>query len=201
MKKFKEWQAYSTDFYNRFLEVGLSVRFIYWILNLLSRRRFGNLIADYLFICSLAVAPFQSGTGFCSRFSAILYYTCSAVDAAQRTIPLHRRTVAGKRQRKILEKGRPDERHRSVGRTGFREMIASGWRTAPPQVVDLEVVLATNSACQLSLEASPRVADLPCVAPGKLSQSTPRAELFLHLAPVIEFRSRASASLILSALR
>ena len=121
MKKFKEWQAYSTDFYNRFLEVGLSVRFIYWILNLLSRRRFGNLIADYLFICSLAVAPFQSGTGFCSRFSAILYYTCSAVDAAQRTIPLHRRTVAGKRQRKILEKGRPDERHRSVGWTGFRE--------------------------------------------------------------------------------
>jgi hypothetical protein len=158
-------------------------------------------MCDCLFMCGLSVALFQPGLASVARLVQYCIYTCSAVDAAQRTIPLHRRTVAGKRQRKILEKGRPDERHRSVGRTGFREMIAFGWRTAPPQVVDLEVVLATNSACQLSLEASPRVADLPCVAPGKLSQSTPRAELFLHLAPVIEFRSRASASLFLSAPR
>jgi hypothetical protein len=128
--------------------------------------------------------------------------TCSAVDAAQRKIrylQAHgRRSAATKIFRR---KGRPDERHRSVGWTGFREMIASGWQTAPPQVIDFEVVLVTNSACRLSLEASPRVPDPPCVAPRKLSQSTPRAELFQHLAPVIESRSRASASPILSAPR
>jgi hypothetical protein len=78
-------------------------------------------------------------------------------------------------------------------------MIASGWRTAPPQVADFEVVLVTNSACLLSLEASSRVPDPPCVAQFALAQSTPTAELFQHLAPVIEFRSRASASRILSA--
>ena len=61
--------------------------------------------------------------------------------------------------------------------------------------------MVTNSACQLSLEASPRVSDPPSVAPRKLSQSTPTAELFSHLAPVIEFRSRASASRTLSAPR
>ena len=128
--------------------------------------------------------------------------TCSAVDAAQRKAPLFQaqgRRVSG--NEKILEKGRPGERHRSVGRTGFREMIASGWRTAPPQVVDFKVVMATNSACLLSLEASPRVPDLPCVAHRKLSRSTRRAELFQHLAPVVESRSRASASRILSAQR
>jgi hypothetical protein len=81
-------------------------------------------------------------------------------------------------------------------------MIASGWRTAPPQVSDFEVVLATNSACQLSFEASPRVSDLPRVASRALSQSTPTAEVFQHLAPVIESRSRASsASRLLSAPR
>jgi hypothetical protein len=80
-------------------------------------------------------------------------------------------------------------------------MIASGWRTAPPQVTHLEVVLATNSACQLSLEASRRVPDLPRVAPRKLSRSTPGPELFQHLAPVIESRSRASAPRTLSAPR
>src|SRR6202000_2373728 len=101
----------------------------------------------------------------------------------------------------LERKGRPGERHRSVGRTGFREMIASGWRTAPPQVFDFEVVLATHSAWQQSVEASPRVPDLPSVAPRKLPQSTPRAELSQHLAPVIEFRSRASASHPLSAPR
>jgi hypothetical protein len=78
-------------------------------------------------------------------------------------------------------------------------MNASGWQTAPPQVVDLEVVLATNSACLLSLEASPRVPDLPCDVRSALSPSALKAELFQHLAPVIEFRSRASASRILSA--
>jgi hypothetical protein len=78
-------------------------------------------------------------------------------------------------------------------------MIASGWRTAPPQVTDFEVVLVTNSACLLPLEASSRVPDPPCVAQSALSQSTPTAELFQHLAPVIEFRSRASAPRTLSA--
>jgi hypothetical protein len=78
-------------------------------------------------------------------------------------------------------------------------MIASGWRTAPPQVADTEVVLVTNSACFLSLEASSRVPDLPCVAQSALAQSTFTAELFRHLAPVIESRSRASASRSLSA--
>jgi hypothetical protein len=77
-------------------------------------------------------------------------------------------------------------------------MIASGWRTAPPQVVDIEVVLVTNSACLLSLEASPRVPDLPCDARSALSPSTLRAELFQHLAPVVESRSHASASRLLS---
>jgi len=81
------------------------------------------------------------------------------------------------------------------------KMIASGWRTAPPQAIDIEVVLATNSACQQSLAASPRVPDPPCVAPGKLYQSTPRAELCQHLAPVIESSSRASAPRTLSAQR
>ena len=80
-------------------------------------------------------------------------------------------------------------------------MIASGWRTAPPQVSDFEVVLATNSACQLSLEASPRVSDLQCAASSALSPGALTAELFQHLAPVIEFRSRASASRPLSAPR
>jgi hypothetical protein len=126
--------------------------------------------------------------------------TCSAVDAAQVSRYSGARSpVSGNND--FRRKGRPGERHRSVGRTGFREMIASGWRTAPPQVSDFEVVLATNSACQLSLEASPRVPDLPCVAPRKLSQSTRRAELSQHLAPVIEFCSRASASRLLSAPR
>jgi hypothetical protein len=80
-------------------------------------------------------------------------------------------------------------------------MIASGWRTAPPQVVDFEVVQATNSECQLPLEASPRVPDPSCVAARALYHSTPAAELFQHLAPVIEFCSRASAPRTLSAPR
>ena len=83
-------------------------------------------------------------------------------------------------------------------------MIASGWRTAPPQAIDFEVVLATNSAWQQLLEAPPRVPDPPSVAPRKLSESTRRAELFQHLAPVIEFSefsSRASAPRTLSAPR
>ncbi len=29
-------------------------------------------------------------------------------------------------------------------------MNASGWRTAPPQMIDFEVVLVTNSACLLN---------------------------------------------------
>jgi len=80
-------------------------------------------------------------------------------------------------------------------------MIASGWRTAPPQVFDFEVVLVTNSACLLSLEASPRVPDLPGIAQSALHGRALTAEQFHHLAPVIESRSRASASRILSAPR
>lgn len=78
-------------------------------------------------------------------------------------------------------------------------MIASGWRTAPPQVADFEVALVTNSACLLSFEAFSRVPDLPCVVQSVFSEDTLRAELSRHLTPVIESRSRASASRILSA--
>ena len=76
-------------------------------------------------------------------------------------------------------------------------MIASGWRTAPPQIYDFEVVPATNSACQLSLEA-PRVPDFPGRAPSALSHSALAVQ---HFAPAIEFFSRASAPPILSAPR
>lgn len=77
-------------------------------------------------------------------------------------------------------------------------MIASGWQTAPPQVLDLEVVLVTNSACQLAFEASPRVIDLHRAAPSASFENAVAAELFTHLAPAFD-RSRASASRILSA--
>ena len=80
-------------------------------------------------------------------------------------------------------------------------MIASGWRTAPPQVSDFEVVLVTNSACLQLLEASTRVPDLPGIAQSALQGSALKAELYPHLAPVIEFRSRASAARTLSAPR
>ena len=56
-------------------------------------------------------------------------------------------------------------------------MIASGWRTAPPQVSDFEVVLVTNSACLQLLEASPRVPDLPGIAQSALQVSALKAEL------------------------
>src|SRR5271163_2551449 len=92
-----------------------------------------------------------------------------------------RRTVAGiAATNDFRRKGRPDERHRSVGRTGFREMSAFGWRTAPPQVVDSEVVLVTNSACLLSLEAFPRVPDLPGIAQSALHGRALTAEQFQH---------------------
>jgi hypothetical protein len=77
-------------------------------------------------------------------------------------------------------------------------MIASGWQTAPPQALGLEVVSATNSACQFSFEASLRVIDLHRAAPPALLQNAVAAELFTHLAPVFDRRSRASASRILS---
>ena len=80
-------------------------------------------------------------------------------------------------------------------------MIASGWRTAPPQISEFEVVSVTNSACLELLEASPRVPDLPGIARSALAASAPKAELYSHLAPVVEFRSRASAARNLSAPR
>jgi hypothetical protein len=80
-------------------------------------------------------------------------------------------------------------------------MIASGWRTAPPQISEFEVVSVTNSACLELLEASPRVPDLPGIAQSALSASAPKAELYSHLTPVVEFRSRASAARNLSAPR
>ena len=141
-------------------------------------------------------------TGPCSAFSAYYgqyLFGCRCRSAYYPATPGAQ--VASQRQQTFRRKGRPGERHRSTGRTGFREMIASGWRTAPPQAIDFEVVLATNSACQQLLEASPRVPDPPSVAPRKLSESTRRAELFQHLAPVIESSSRASAPRTLSAPR
>jgi hypothetical protein len=39
-------------------------------------------------------------------------------------------------------------------------MIASGWQTATPQVDDIEVVMATDSACRQLLEGSFGVSDL-----------------------------------------
>jgi hypothetical protein len=127
--------------------------------------------------------------------------TCSAVDAAQRTIPLLGRMVASQRNKILEEKaGQARDIDPLAGQVSGK-MIASGWRTAPPQISNFEVVLATNSACQHPLEASPRVPEFPCAAPSALSHSALTAELFQHLAPVIESRSRASASRPLSAPR
>ena len=128
--------------------------------------------------------------------------SCSAVDAAQRTIPLLRRTVAGQRKQMTLEEkaGQARDIDPLAGQV-LGKMIASGWRTAPPQVSGFEVVMATNSACQLSFEASPRVPDFPSVAQRAFSESTLTAELSQHLAPAIEFCSHASASRPLSAPR
>jgi hypothetical protein len=83
----------------------------------------------------------------------------------------------------------------------LREMIASGWQTAPPQLNDFEVVLVTNPTCPQLPEASPRVRDLPGTATSASSWGAHSAELFESLAPVIEFCSRASASRNLSAPR
>jgi hypothetical protein len=54
---------------------------------------------------------------------------------------------------KILEKKAGQAEVKSVGRTGSKGMIATGWQTAPPQA-GYEVVLVTNSARTFSLEAS-----------------------------------------------
>lgn len=78
-------------------------------------------------------------------------------------------------------------------------MIASGWQTAPPQALCFEVVSVTKSACPRSFEASPRVIDLHRAAPTVSFRNTVAAELFIHLAPAIDFTSRASAPRILSA--
>jgi hypothetical protein len=78
-------------------------------------------------------------------------------------------------------------------------MIASGWQTAPPQASGFEVVSVTKSACLFVFEASPRVIDLHRAAPPASFEGTVAAELFTHLAPAFDRRSRASASRILSA--
>ena len=80
-------------------------------------------------------------------------------------------------------------------------MTASGWQTAPPQVTDFEVVLVTNSACRKSLEAPSRVPDLPGTAQSAHDGRALTAEQIYHVAPVIDFRSRASAPRTLSAPR
>ena len=54
---------------------------------------------------------------------------------------------------KIRKKAGQVRTIKSVGRTGLKGMIASGWRTAPPQIRS-EVVSVTNSACPSLLEAS-----------------------------------------------
>ena len=70
------------------------------------------------------------------------------------------RKAPGMRTRvlKNLEKGRPGREIDSVGRTGFKGMIASGPQTAPLQAPP-GAVTATNSACQISSEASPSVSE------------------------------------------
>jgi hypothetical protein len=103
--------------------------------------------------------------------------------------------------REFLEEkaGQAREKIDSVGRTGFREMIASGWQTAPPQVSDFEVVSVTKSACPRSFEASLRVSDLHRAAVAASFAGAVAAEWFAPLAPVAGSFSRASAPRILSA--
>jgi hypothetical protein len=70
------------------------------------------------------------------------------------------RKAPGTRTRvlKKLEKGRPGREIDSVGWTGFKGMIASGWQTAPLQAPP-GAVKVTDSACQISSEASPSVSE------------------------------------------
>jgi len=64
-----------------------------------------------------------------------------------------------------ISKGRPDERSIDpLAGQVQREMIASGWQTAAPQVVDDEVVTVTKSACPRSLEARLHVPGSPSTA-------------------------------------
>jgi hypothetical protein len=139
---------------------------------------------------------------FVQRLVQYCVNTCSAVDAAQRKAPLFRRKVAGERDRDFYKK-RPAQTRDINPLAGqvLREMIASGWQTAPPQMNDSEVVLVTNSACPQLLEASPRVRDLPGIAFSASCWGAHSAELLDSLAPVIDFSSRASASRNLSAPR
>jgi len=113
-----------------------------------------------------------------------------------------RRKVAGERDRDFYKK-RPAQTRDINPLAGqvLREMIASGWQTAPPQVMDSEVVLVTNPTCPQLPEASPRVRDLPGIATSASPWGAYSAELSDSLAPVIEFCSRASASRNLSAPR
>jgi len=75
-------------------------------------------------------------------------------------------------------------------------MTASGWKTAPPQVGS-EVASVTNSACQISYEASPRVSDrfynqqAAALKGAACTQSVPAlAALRLHLSVHLSFPIR-----------
>ena len=67
-----------------------------------------------------------------------------------------------------------------------REMIASGWQTAAPQVFDDEVVTVTKSACPRSLEARLHVPGSSSTAMSAQILRAVKAEaLSLRLAPGI----------------
>src|SRR5579871_295727 len=110
-----------------------------------------------------------------------------------------RRTAPAAVTRSLEEKAGQPETIRSVGRTGFREMIASGRQTAPPQAFEVELV--TNSAYQLALEAPPCVPDSSCVATPALFRSPATAGLYSQLAPGIvhlSFRTQRLSALAVS---
>ena len=68
-------------------------------------------------------------------------------------------------------------------------MIASGWQTAPPQVIDLEVVLVTKSACPQYQKSAPCVPGFSSSAISapllRMSGALMAQELSRHLAPGI----------------
>ncbi len=108
-------------------------------------------------------------------------------------LPLAQGAGSGSRLLFEEEKAGQPENIESVGRTGFREMTASGWQTAPPQAA-LEVVLVTMSASSFQLEAFPRVPDPSSGAPSAQLARALRAELHSDLTPAIVHAASASRS-------